>query len=49
LLAGHLIGNGSDPFKLFVGFLKYGTMIFGGVEIIVPSGIAAGLAAGGRG
>jgi hypothetical protein len=47
LLAGHLIGNGSDPFKLFVGCLYDGTMIFGGVEII--PGIAAGLAAGGRG
>ena len=38
---GHLIGNGSDPFKLFIGYLiGGGVMIIGGlVEIVL--GIAA--------
>jgi hypothetical protein len=41
VLYGHLIGNGNDPFKLFIGYLiGAGAMIFGGiVEIIL--GIAA--------
>jgi MFS family permease len=38
---GHLIGNGSDPFKLFIGYLiGGGVMIIGGVVEIVL-GIAA--------
>ena len=38
---GHLIGNGSDPFKLFIGYLiGGGVMIIGGlVEVVL--GIAA--------
>jgi hypothetical protein len=41
VLYGHLIGNGSDPFKLFIGYLiGAGVMVVGGlVEIVL--GIAA--------
>lgn len=38
---GHLIGNGSDPFKLFIGYLiGAGAMVVGGVVEIVL-GVAA--------
>jgi MFS family permease len=41
VLYGHLIGNGSDPFKLFAGYLiGAGAMIAGGIAEIVL-GIAA--------
>ncbi len=38
---GHLIGNGADPFKLYVGYLiGGGLMIFGGI-VETALGIAA--------
>jgi MFS family permease len=41
ILYGHLIGNGSDPFKLFIGYMiGAGVMIIGGVVEII-FGIAA--------
>jgi MFS family permease len=41
VLYGHLIGTGSDPFKLFIGYLiGAGAMIIGGIAEIVL-GIAA--------
>jgi MFS family permease len=44
VLYGHLIGNGDDPFKLFIGYLiGGGAMIFGGIVEI-----ALGVAAEGR-
>jgi hypothetical protein len=44
VLYGHLIGNGSDPFKLFIGYLiGAGVMVVGGLVEI-----ALGIAAEGR-
>ena len=43
ILYGNLIGNGSDPFRLFVGYLIGGlVMIFGGVIELLFGVEAAG-------
>jgi hypothetical protein len=36
VLYGHLIGTGSDPFRLFIGYLiGAGAMVFGGIVELV--------------